>query len=382
MTNKTCDFLVIGGGIAGASAACMLSAHGKVIITERESAPDHHSTGRSAATLTRAYENPIVSSIITASTSFFETAHETGFSPTPILSPRGTLSISDENSLKELDRYHAKYSSIVKTLQRLDKKQTLSLPGTGILNPTHVAGSVLEPDAADIDVHALHQAYLKNMKARGGELILEAEIVSMKHNGKNWLVETRTGTIETNIIVNAAGAWADEIGKLAGTATIGLQPMRRTVITFGGAPDNIDITKIPFTRDINTSYYFRPEGRTQILGSSADETPCDPCDAQPDEIDIATAADRIENAINFPIRRIEHKWAGLRNFVKDRIPVAGFDTTVPGFFWLAGQGGAGIKTSPIMARITESLITGSDFPPELATYGITAQTLSPRRLRT
>ncbi len=297
------------------------------------------------------------------------------------MSSRGTLSVSDESSLEKLNQYHAKYAPIVKTLQRLDRQQTLSLPGTGILNPAHIAGSVLEPDAADIDVHALHQAYLKNMKARGGELLMEAEIISMKHDGKNWLVETKAGNVEANIVVNAAGAWADEIGKLAGAGTIGLQPMRRTVITFGGAPDHIDITKIPFTRDINTSYYFRPEGRTQILGSSADETPCDPCDAQPDEIDIAIAADRIENAIIFPIRRIEHKWAGLRNFVKDRMPVAGFDDTVPGFFWLAGQGGAGIKTSPIMARIAESLITGSNFPPELSAYGITAQTLSPKRLR-
>lgn len=381
MTNKTCDFLVIGGGIAGASAACMLSAHGKVIIAERESAPDYHTTGRSAATLTRAYENETVSALITASVNFLETAHETGFSPTPLLSPRGTLSLGDENSLEKLDRYHAKYSPVVTTLQRLDKKQTLSLPGTGILNPDRIAGSVLEPDAADIDVHALHQAFLKNMKSNGGEIILEAEITSMKHNGKNWLVETKAGTIEANIVINAAGSWADEVGKLAGAATIGLQPMRRTVITFGGVPDHIDTAQIPFTRDIHTSFYFRPEGRTQILGSPADETPCDPCDAQPDEIDIATAADRIENAINFPIRRIEHKWAGLRNFVKDRLPVAGFDDAAPNFFWLAGQGGAGIKTSPVMARIAESLITGNAFPAELAAYGITPQTLSPKRLR-
>lgn len=381
MENRACEFLVIGGGIAGASAACALSSHGKTLIAERENAPDIHTTGRSAATLTRAYENPLVSTLISASVPFLETAHETGFSSNPILSPRGTLCIASEEHLEELDAFYTKFLPTVESLQRLDKLETFALPGTKILKPEIIAGSVLEPDARDIDVHALHQGYLKQLKHHGGALLLNAEILSLRHENGVWHAQTPQGHIEAKIVINASGAWADEIAKLAGVRPIGLAPKRRTVITFGGVPEDIDTRQLHFTRDIQHSFYFRPEGRGQILASPVDELPSPPCDAQPEEIDIATAAYHVEEAITFPIRQIMHKWAGLRSFVPDRAPVIGFDGETPGFFWLAGQGGFGIKTAPAMSRIAESLIISGEIPDGLAAKGITKAALSPSRFR-
>lgn len=381
MKNKSCDFLVIGGGIAGASAACALSSHGKTLIAEREDTPDHHTTGRSAATLTRAYENPLVSTLISASVPFLETAHETGFSPTPILSPRGTLCIASEDRLEELDQFYKKFLPSVESLQRLSRQETLALPTAKILKPEIIGGSVLEPDARDIDVHALHQAYLKTLKNNGGALLLNTEILSLRYESGLWHAQTPQGTIEAKTLINAAGAWADDIAKLAGGQPIGLEPKRRTIITFRDLPEELNTDEFMFTHDIQHSFYFRPEGHGQLLASPADEIPSPPCDAQPEEIDIATAAYHVEEALTFPIRAIAHKWAGLRSFAPDRLPVAGFDDDIPNFFWLAGQGGAGIKTAPALSRIVESLIVSRTIPKDLIARGLTKDALSPLRLK-
>jgi D-arginine dehydrogenase len=242
-----------------------------------------------------------------------------------------------------------------------------------------VAGGLLEPDAMDIDVHALHQGYLRGLRARGGSLVCGAEARLLAHDGADWQVETAAGGFAAPVVVDAAGAWADELGRMAGAAPIGLVPKRRTAITFD-PPAGLPIDRWPAVIDIDEQWYFKPDAG-RLLASPADETPSPPCDAQPEEMDIALAVDRIERAASFRIRRIEHKWAGLRSFVADKTPVVGFDDRVEGFFWLAGQGGYGIQTSPAMGRLAAALAAGEGVPADLATLGVDAAALSPRRLR-
>lgn len=375
---KTCDFLCIGAGIAGASSGYELSKHGKVIIAERENAPDFHSTGRSAAMYSAVYESTVISALTSASHSFLENAVDDGFAKNPVLNPRGILCIARPDQQEALDKMMTQFGPLVPSLEKLDQKDALALDGTSHLNPDYMAGAAWEPEGKDIDVHELHQSYLKDLKANKGEVLLNAEVRTVTRRGDIWRVETATDTIETQVIVNAAGAWADQIAALAGAKPIGLTPLRRTVITFGGLPPTINVNRLVYVRDIEELFYFRPEGG-HLLGSPADETPVPPGDVQPEELDIAVAADRIEPAICFPIRKIDHKWAGLRNFTADRMPVAGFDSDLPGFFWLTGQGGAGIMTAPALARITASLITSQEIPADIAAKNITADILSPAR---
>jgi D-arginine dehydrogenase len=377
----SCDFLIIGGGIAGASAAFELAATGRVMLIERESQPGYHSTGRSAALYSETYGNPTIRALTVGSRPFYDDATTAGgFSEHPVLTPRGVLLIGRDDQRTSLDRSFQAGSVLTPTVRKLNDAETLKL--APMLRPDYVVGAVWEPDAMDMDVHAIHHGYLRGLRARGGEIVTDAELLSLTRHDGLWHAETRAGSHSAPWIVNAAGAWADAVAALAGLAPIGLVPKRRTAITFDPTPipAQADLAHWPMICDVDETFYFKPESG-RLLASPADETPSEPCDAQAEELDIALTVDRIERASLFKVRRISHRWAGLRTFAPDKSPVVGPDPGVPGFFWLAGQGGYGIQTAPAMARTAAGLLTSGRVPEDLAALGVTAADLAPERLR-
>ncbi|HEX6959251.1 MAG TPA: FAD-binding oxidoreductase [Ferrovibrio sp.] len=374
-----CDFVIIGGGIAGAGAGYALAREGKrVILLERESQPGYHTTGRSAALFAETYGNAPIRALTVASRSFLMNP-PAGFSEVPILTPRGALHIGAAEKAGKLDTAYDDMRKLVGSLRRLTPAEVLErMP---VLRAEAVTGGgIAEPDAMDIEVHALHRGFLRGMTAAGGRIVTEAEVTGLARNGAVWQVETSQGSFAAPVVVNAAGAWADRIAALAGVAQIGLMPKRRTALTFD-PPQGMSVQDWPMVIDADEAYYFKPDAG-RILLSPCDETDSEPCDAQPDEMDIAIAVDRLETVSTLQVRRLAAKWAGLRSFVADRTIVCGFDPGAPGFFWLAAQGGYGIQTSAAMSRVAGALALGRALPNDIADLGVTEQDLSPTRLRT
>ena len=371
------DFIVIGGGIAGASAAYFLSQHGRVVVLERESQPGYHSTGRSAALYTEAYGNETVRALTSGGRRFF-LEPPAGFTDSPILSQRGAMFIGRADQMEALAATVADASALVPSVRQIGAADAREI--IPALREDYVAGAVMEPEAMDIDVHALHQGFLRGARAEGGELVVNAEVEGLSRTGDGWRVATKAGEFTGAVVLNAAGAWCDEVGALAGAAPIGLVPKRRTAIHFRASGD-YDPDAWPLCVDVDEEFYFKPDAG-KLIGSPADETPMPPQDIQPDEMDIAIAADRIMQATHLNVERIEHRWAGLRSFVEDKTLVAGFDDKLPGFFWVAGQGGYGIQTSPSMGRVVAALATGNEIPGDLQDFGVGKAALSVERLRT
>lgn len=373
---RTFDIAVIGAGIAGATAACELAARARVVLVERESAPGYHSTGRSAALLTENYGNETIRRLTIASRRFFERPPD-GFADHPLLSERGVLWIARPDQQAELAAALEAGRALVPSIHAVGVAEASRLCSG--LRPEYLGAAVLEPDAMDLDVDAILQAFLREFRRRGGTLLTSAEVSLLARDGAGWRIQAGGESLGATIVVNAAGAWCDVVGRLAGARPIGLVPRRRTAITFD-APPGMDPRRWPVVIDVDEHFYFKPEAG-RILGSPADETPVPPCDARPDDIDVAEAVDRIERAAAVSVTRIQAKWAGLRSFVSDKSPVVGADPDLPGFFWLAGQGGYGVMTSPAMARITAGLVLGGRIPEDLAAIGLDATDLSPARLR-
>ncbi|MBM3535952.1 MAG: FAD-binding oxidoreductase [Alphaproteobacteria bacterium] len=371
---ETADFIVIGAGIAGASAAYELSRDARVIVLERESQPGYHTTGRSAALYTEVYGNRVIRAITSGSRAFFENPPP-GFAEHPLLAPRGTLLIGREDQEGSLALALEEGRRTVDAVSLIGADELLTR--VPFLKPGYAKAAVWEPEARDMDVHAIHHGFLKGLRARGGRVITDAEVLGLAANG-DWIVETRAGSFRAPVVINAAGAWADVVARLAGARTVGLVPKRRTAFTFD-VPKGTPVEKVPAVIDVDETWYIKPESG-RLLGSPADETPSEPCDAQPEELDLAIAVDRIEQALSFGVGRFHSKWAGLRSFVADKTMVAGFAKKTPGFFWLAGQGGYGIQTCPGMARIAADLARGRPFPADMADRGIDAVDLSPERL--
>ena len=369
------DFLVVGAGMAGASAAYWLAERGRVVVLEQEDAAGYHSTGRSAAMYMETYGGPLTRGLTTAGRAFLADP-PSGFADSPLLSPQQVLYIGRADQLEALDRLYDENSPRVPSLARLDAAEALGQPVP--LREDYVAGGVLEPESLEIDVAALHQGYLRGLRARGGRLLTEARVSALARNADLWHAETPVGAFAAPVVINAAGAWCDAVAALAGVAPIGLEPKRRTAFIFDGPADG-GVDQWPMVHDIDDAFYLKPDAG-RLLASPADETPSDPCDAYPEELDIAVGADRIMQAMTLEIRHIRNKWAGLRSFVRDRQPVAGFDVAAEGFFWLAGQGGAGIMTAPALGAITAAVAAGDPVPEEAAARGITAAQLSPGRL--
>ncbi len=372
----TADFVVVGGGIAGASVAYELAAHGRVVVLERETLAGYHSTGRSAALLTENYGNAVIRRLTMESRSFFEQVPERFGSPPP-LSPRGVLFVAREDQRAKAEVLLPESQALVPSIHALDAEGARRL--CPVLRPDYVSMAICEPDAMDLDVAAIHQGYIAGLRRRGGMLLTDAEVMDLQHKAGNWVACCRQGKLETPILVNAAGAWCDQVGALAGAEPIGLVPRRRTAFTFAPPPGPA-IDGWPIVIDIDEQFYFKPESG-RVLASPADETAVPPQDVQPEEIDIAVAVDRLQRATVMEVPRILNRWAGLRTFAPDRTPVVGPDSRRAGLFWLAGQGGYGIMTAPAMAQAAASLICQGRLPASQVGIGLTAAALSPARLQ-
>ena len=368
------DFVILGSGMAGAGAAYELAGRASVLLLERESAHGYHTTGRSAALYTEAYGNAVIRGLTRSSRAFFEAPPE-GFASYPLLTPRGCLYIGRPDQAEALAEMPAKAQGAIEPLKR---EGVLALVPS--LRPEYVGAGMLEPAAMDADVEALHQGFLRGAKQRGADIRLDQEVTAIERHGDGFLVTCVSGeTFEAGVLVNAAGAWADVIANLAGVAPVGLQPLRRTAVIVD-APPGVDVRSWPAVIDVDEQFYFKPDAG-RILASPADETPSEPCDAWADDMDVAICIDRVQGALDIPVQRIVRSWAGLRSFVADRSPVIGFDDRVPDFFWLAGQGGYGVQTGPAAARTAAALALGEPLPADIAANDVTAESLSPKRLR-
>ena len=374
------DFLVIGGGIAGASVAFFLAPHGRVILLEREAQPGYHSTGRSAALFDESYGSPQVNALARASRAFFE-APPAGFCDGPLLSPRGALTIAEPGQDAELQACWEQLRSSVARAQLLNAEQACAL--IPVLRPENVLGAVLNPEPADMDVHALHQGYLRGIARSAGTVVCKAEVTALQYRDGLWHAQAGGSGAQSRyqapIVINAAGAWADVMGALAAVQPLGLQPKRRSALIFA-PPEGVDCRHWPMAFGILENWYFKPDAG-QLLGSPANADPVAPQDVQPEELDIAIAIDAIEHISTLQIRRPSRTWAGLRSFVPDHDLVGGFDADAPGFFWLAGQGGYGVMTSPAMGQACAAIVRAQPMPAHLAAFGLTEAMLSPRRLR-
>ncbi len=351
---RTAEVLVVGAGIAGASAAFALAREGlRVVLLERESQPAYHATGRSAALFIKSYGNATVRRLTAASEPFYEGPPE-GFSETPLLTPRGFMFVARTDQLPRLEEELALARRFVPAARRLEAAEAQRM--LPLLRPGYAAAAMLDPEARDLDVGAIMAGFLRGLRAAGGILHCDAEVGEACRVGGAWRLTSRAGVFEAPVLVDAAGAWADELAALAGLAPLGLVPKRRTAFLVD-PPPGVEIGAWPLVADVEERFYIKPDAG-RILGSPADETPSPPCDAAPEELDIAIAVERIQRAFELPVRTIRHRWAGLRTFAPDHTPVLGFDPRADGFFWLAGQGGYGIQTAPAMADLAARLIAG------------------------
>ena len=369
------DFLIIGGGIAAASVGYWLAPHGRVVLLERESQPGYHSTGRSAALFMESYGTPQVRALTLASRAFLASPPE-GFSAHPLLSPRGALMVAGPGQEAQLAAHWELLHAMTPHARLLDAAEAIAL--VPVLRPDQVIGAVLEPEAADMDVHAIHQGYLRGLRRAGGRIVCDAEVTALVRADGLWQVTAGGVGYAAPVVLNAAGAWADVVAERAGVRPIGLEPRRRSAFIFAPSA-GVDASRWPMTMGADEDWYFKPDAG-MVLGSPANADPVEPQDVQPEEMDIAIAIHRIEEATTLDVRRPTRTWAGLRSFVADGDLVGGFDTDVPGFFWVAAQGGYGIQTSAAMGEACAALARGLPLPERIAGFGLTADMLSPARL--
>jgi len=361
------DVVVIGAGIAGATAAAHLAADRRVALVEAEEHAGYHTTGRSAAIWIGSYGPPDVRVMTRASRSFFE-APPPGFAEVPIMSHRPVLTVAPPSQLAHLERNLRE----IEGLREIPVAEAHRL--VPALRPGYAVAAAIEDDTFDMDVAALHQGFLRQLRQRGGRLALRSRAGRIERCGGAWQVEVTGGAVfAAPIVVNAAGAWGDEVGRIAGVAPLGLQPKRRTGVIVDPAP--WQVADWPLVSNPDMTFYARAEARTRLMVSPADETPMDPQDIQPDELDIAIAIDNMQQALDIEVRRVERAWAGLRSFLPDGSFAVGWDAAADGFFWDIGQGGYGIQTSPAAGKLVADLVCGRD-PGELG--GILAK-IDPRR---
>ncbi len=368
------DFLVIGAGMAGASVAAELAPHGSVLLLEAESQPGYHTTGRSAALFAPTYGPPAIRALTRASSGFYN-APPPGFAEHPLLQPRGALMMAREDQLDTLEALITEMSAEGDVIRMTPAQMRERVP---ILRDAYAAGGMLDDSSQDIDVHSLHQGYLGAMRRHGGRLQTDTGVTNLQYGNSKWSVECEKAAFTADIVINAAGAWAGRLGTMAGAIDIGLVPKRRTAVTVA-APEGRDIHDWPAVVDIDEQFYIKPDAGKLLL-SPADETPSEPTDAQPEEIDIAICVDRVQSAFDLPVRRLESKWAGLRSFVADKNPVCGFDPGLSGFFWLAGQGGYGIQSAPALSRTAAALVRGQAVPEDVLGEGLDLASIAPGRL--
>jgi D-arginine dehydrogenase len=367
------EFLVIGAGIAGASAAASLSELGRVAVLDTEQHAGYHSTGRSAAIFSEIYGSPVIRGLTRASRGFMFQP-PSGFASSPLASPREAVYFARPDQLDSLQRFRADPEVFAATTGLTAAQVMERIP---LFRDGYLAGGALEHGCADLDVDAIHQGFLRRAKARKSEIHLDCRVHALAREGRSWVATTSKGVFRAPIVVNAAGAWGDELAALAGIAPVGLQPKRRTALLIP-TPRDLAAASWPAAVDISEEFYFKPDAGLLLL-SPADEHPSPPCDVQPEELDVAIAIDRFERATGAEVRQVRRSWAGLRVFSPDRSPVVGFDPVADGFFWLVGQGGYGIQTSPALGRVAAALASNQPLPADVASQDVTAAMLSATR---
>ncbi|MEM7689575.1 MAG: FAD-dependent oxidoreductase [Pseudomonadota bacterium] len=377
---ERCDCVVIGAGIAGMSLAARLAEETagrmKVVVLEAESAPGYHASGRSVAIAHYGLGDTLVRALTQASLAEFRGMVGPSGAPITHTIPALHIARADQGeAFADLVAVHKRFEADFELLQGEDIRKVAPALKVG---PEAAHQAILDRGALKLDTDAMLARHLTQLRANGGELVSGARVTAIRTVGELYEVETTAGTYQSPRLVNAAGAWADEVARMAGVPPIGLEPRRRTVISFD-APDGEDVAHWPFIKTVGEGFYTLPEGRSRLLASSMDQTPSTPCDAAPEELDIAIAADRILNATTLEIRRVAHSWAGLRSFAPDERPVIGEAAGAPDFFWFAGQGGYGFQTAPALARIGASVVLGEEWPSDMAAAGVTPADLSPGR---
>lgn len=366
------DIAIVGGGIAGLSLAYFLAGRRSVVVLEQESAIGYHSTGRSAAEFVIRYNSPEVCALATMSRAFFETPPE-GFADFPLLRQRGGITIANPDKAARLhvqfeaERHHAPLVSLT-----ADE----AIAQVPFLDPAYVATAYYDPEFWDIEVESLLQGYVKGARRSGAEIRTDAAVTTIRDNGRHWQIETRNGAISARVIVNAAGGWADQMAVLAGVMPRGIVPHRRTAVLVD--MPGIDVSAMPEINELDEEFYFKPDAG-RILVSPADETPCEAADVQPEEIDVAWAVHHFESATTVKVGRVARSWAGMRSFAADRLPVVGPDPNQPRFFWLAGQGGYGILSSPALGALAAALLTETGIPEGFGKAGLNPAAFSPGR---
>jgi D-arginine dehydrogenase len=365
---KGADFLIIGGGIAGLSAAARLARHGRVAVIEAEDALGYHSSGRSVSFSHYGIGNAAVRGLTAYSRAWFEPAFGRPFP---------TLYFADQASLAKLDALGAemaKFNPAIRTVGQAEMAGAFPVLRTG---EGGAIRGLFDETGLKLDADAVLQANAKAVRAASGEILVGRRIEAIEPAGEGWTVRTQSESWSAPILINAAGAWADSVAAMAGVAPLGLQPRRRTIIAVD-PPQGAAIDAWPFAHSAAGDFYVLPEAG-RLLVSPMDEIADDPCDAAPEDYDLALAADRLEHYTHLKVARIAHRWAGLRTFTADRVPTAGFAPDAPGFFWLAGQGGYGFQTAPAMAEIVEALVTGGAWPKGLAELGVLMEQVTPGR---
>lgn len=368
------DFVVIGGGIAGVSAAAHLAPHGSVYLLEKESSLAYHTTGRSAAMLVERYGSQSSRSLVKAARPFIQNPPE-GSVDTALLSDRPVIWVSPHSTVSTLEEQAAAARALGAqcVLMGPDEVRT-HVPA---MRSRWVAGGLFEPSGAEIDVAGLHQAFVRIARGRGTTILTDSPVTGIDREYGRWLVSSGDRQLSADAVVNASGAWGDHIAMMAGVAPIGLQPMRRTAFMVPGGEES---SGWPMVVEVSENFYFKPDG-IQILCSLAEETPSEPTDARPRMEDVALAIDRINEATTLNIRTVNSQWAGLRTFAPDRELVIGEDPTAPGFYWLVGQGGIGIQTAPAYGELLACLLTGADLPEHFKDAQVDPDRTSPARFR-
>jgi D-arginine dehydrogenase len=363
------DVIVVGGGMAGVSIGCELATDRRVLVLDMEPTLAFHTTGRSAAMFLESYGGPAIRALTTASREFLENPPDV-----PLLRPLPMLHIGRAGRGEVIRQLHADVRTLVSDVELLDPDDAIAIQP--LLRPGSVELAVLEPGAMEIDVHALHQAFVHEFRRRGSSVEVAARVASAARRDGVWTVTDRSGrSWRAPVVVDAAGAWADELAAMFGARSVGLRALRRTAFMIDAPPTGL---AGPMIADIDDSFYVKRDAGG-VLCSPADETPQEPGDARPDELEIARAIDVIHEVTTLDARHVRSSWAGLRNFVTDRTPVVGPDPAVDGFFWFAAQGGYGIQTAPALARTGAAILRGEPIPADVASRGLTARALAANR---
>lgn len=368
------DVVVVGGGIAGVSLAYELAADRSVCVLEMEPTIGYHTTGRSVATYLESYGNQPIRVLTTGSRDVFTDPPD--LFEAPLTAPLPLLYVAGPGRSDALRAMHAEATTVAPVAQLITGDEAeLRDP---LLRPGWTESALLEPDALAVDVHTLHQGYARGLRRRGGAIHTSAALVGAARRGTQWHLTDAAGRdYRSPAVVDAAGAWCDPVAQVFGAQPLGIQPLRRSVFVVE-TPAGVDGAALPLTVEVDDAFYIKPEG-AQLLCSPADETPQEPADAKPDEVEIARALDAIHEATVLTSRHVRRAWAGLRTFARDRTPVVGFDERTDGFFWFAGQGGYGIQTAPAMARLGAALFRGEDVPADLRDLGLDPAALGPAR---